>query len=128
MGNPESETVAGGLLEKIHEDPPLEKQNPKGLSAAAVFQQKLFGSGLDRFMSSTTDSAVVIPIPIPSYTTTGNEEPLETKFVDMEVSISNPPPHRQPVCSLSPFVDFCFFCMFKILFVIHFLIYCATNV
>ncbi|CAH1438175.1 unnamed protein product [Lactuca virosa] len=37
-------------------------------------------------MEPTTDSSVVIPIPIPSDTTTGNEEPLETTSADMEVS------------------------------------------
>ncbi|CAH1417969.1 unnamed protein product [Lactuca virosa] len=55
-GKPESETVTGGLPKKIPEDPPLEKEDPKGLSVAAVFQQKLLRSGLGHFMASTTDS------------------------------------------------------------------------
>ncbi|CAH1421616.1 unnamed protein product [Lactuca virosa] len=84
---PESETITGGLPEKVPEDPPLEKENPKGLSAAGVFQQKLFGSELGRFMAPTIDSLVVIPIPIPSDTTTRNEEPLETTSTDMEILV-----------------------------------------
>ncbi|CAH1438293.1 unnamed protein product [Lactuca virosa] len=91
-GKPESETVTGGLPEKIPEDPPLEKEDPKGLSFTVMFQQKLFGSRLGRFMVSTTNYSVVIPIPIPPDTTTGNKEPVETESVDMEVSIPNPPP------------------------------------
>ncbi|CAH1451954.1 unnamed protein product [Lactuca virosa] len=43
-------------------------------------------------MESTTDSPFVIPIPIPSDTMIGNEEPMGTESVDMEASILNPPP------------------------------------
>ncbi|CAH1435673.1 unnamed protein product [Lactuca virosa] len=43
-------------------------------------------------MASTTDSSVVIPIPIPSDTVTGNEESVGVESVDMEASIMNPPP------------------------------------
>ncbi|CAI9302363.1 unnamed protein product [Lactuca saligna] len=80
------------MSQKILEDPPLEKENPKGLSATNVFQQKIFGFRLGCFMASTTESSVVIPITIPLDTTTGNEEPVETKSLDTEVSILNPPP------------------------------------
>ncbi|CAH1440108.1 unnamed protein product [Lactuca virosa] len=38
-GKMESENATGGLLEKVPEDPPLEKENPKVFSAATVFQQ-----------------------------------------------------------------------------------------
>ncbi|CAH1422143.1 unnamed protein product [Lactuca virosa] len=55
-GKPESETATGGLPKKVPEDPPLEKENPKVLSVAALFQQKLSGSGLGHFMESTTNS------------------------------------------------------------------------
>ncbi|CAI9274492.1 unnamed protein product [Lactuca saligna] len=61
----ESETVTGGLPEKIPDNPLLEKEDPKGLSVVALFHQKLFGSGHGRFMASATNSLVVISIPIP---------------------------------------------------------------
>ncbi|CAH1424440.1 unnamed protein product [Lactuca virosa] len=88
----EPETVTGGLQEKILENPLLEKENPKGLSAAVVFQQKLFGPGFGRFMASTTDSSVITPIPIPSDTMTKNEEPMRIESAGMEVNILDPPP------------------------------------
>lgn len=37
LGKSEWETVSGGLPEKIPENPLLEKEDPKGLSAAVVF-------------------------------------------------------------------------------------------
>ncbi|CAI9271382.1 unnamed protein product [Lactuca saligna] len=84
---PESEIITRGLPEKIHEDPPLEKEDPKSLSVADVFQQKLLGSRLGCFMVSTTDSLIVITILIPLNTITGNEEPMEIESVDMEIFV-----------------------------------------
>ncbi|CAH1446923.1 unnamed protein product [Lactuca virosa] len=84
---PESETIAGGLSEKIPEDPLSETENPNGLSAAVVFQQKLFGSRLGRFMASTIETSVVVLIPISFDTKTGNEEPVGIEYVDMEATI-----------------------------------------
>ncbi|CAI9284125.1 unnamed protein product [Lactuca saligna] len=97
LGKPESEIVAGGLPEKIPEDPLFKKESPKGLCAAAVFQQKLLGSGHGHFMTLTTDSLVVIHIPIPRDTTIRNEVPVGTESLDMESSIPNPPLASGPI-------------------------------
>ncbi|CAI9297878.1 unnamed protein product [Lactuca saligna] len=68
MKHVESEAEASHLakseLEVSAKDPPesfpknslLEKENPKSLSASAVFQKKLFGYGFGCFVASTIDS------------------------------------------------------------------------
>ncbi|CAH1421134.1 unnamed protein product [Lactuca virosa] len=92
----EASHLAKSVLEVAAKNPPenplLEKENPKSLSAVAVFQHKLFRSRFGCFVASTTDSSVVTPIPILSDTMTENEEPVDT-----EATISNPPSSVGPI-------------------------------
>lgn len=87
LAEPGDEDVAKDSFE----NPSFEKGNPKSLSASAVFQQKLFGSGFGCFVASHTDSSAVTPTPILSDTMIENEDPVSTSPVGTKVITSIPP-------------------------------------